>query len=227
MAGLIGFDAVRAVNDCHAVLGRMQALGPDQTTVRQLGPATLGYAQYRLLPEDQFDAQPLIGGGGTLLLSATARLDNREELGSAFGFRFGELAEISNCALLLAAWERWQLACVDRLVGDYSFAVWNDSEGQLTLVRGPLALKTLFFHHSPRGIAFATLPGALFVLPAMEKRLNRDEAARLAAGVHWSDETLFAGVHKVEHGHAVILDRSGWRSQRIWNLNAGSPPKTP
>ena len=226
IAGLIGFERPQVGADCRNMLARMAGLGPDGTTVRAIGTATLGYAQRDLLPEDRYDAQPLIGGGGTLLLAATVRLDNRDELGTALGLRDRRLSEMSDCALLVAAWERWQLACVDRLVGDYAFGVWDESRRRLTLVRGPMAMKTLFFHHSPMRIAFATLPMALFALPGVEKRLNLEEAARIAAGIHWSDETLFVGVRKVEHGHAVIADANGWRTERIWHLKAGTPPSS-
>lgn len=224
IAGLVGFDRSSASRTCAEMLGRLKALGPDRAKARDLGDATFGHAQRRLLSEDRFDVQPLIGSNGMLLLVADVRIDNREDLSGALGLGTGECRETSDSGLLLAVWERWQLGCIDRLVGDYAFAVWSQSERRLTLVRGPMAMKTLFFHHSPGRIAFATLPMALFAAPGIDKHLNREEAARLAAGIHWSDETLFEGVRKVEHGHAVIADRYGWHAQRIWHLEAGLAP---
>ena len=208
------------------MLGQLQALGPDRLVACELGVASFGFASRLTLPEDRFDVQPLIGGGGKLMLVADARIDNRDELGADLAFPTDKTAQSSDSALILAAWERWERGCFDRLVGDYAFAIWDQSNRRLTLVRGPMALKPLFFHHSQRGLAFATLPMALFALPSIDKLLNREEAARLAAGIHWSDETLFEGVHKVAHGHAVVLDRSGWRAERIWNLTARTPPRT-
>lgn len=224
ICGLFALDPRHNDRLCREMLGRFPWLGPDRIATRNLGEVSFGFAQRRMLPEDDFDAQPLIGGDGRLLLTGTVRLDNREELGQTLGILPSQLKKYSDSAIILAAWERWQFGCVDRLIGDYAFAVWNNNERRLTLVRGPMAMKTLFFHHSPRGIAFATLPQALFAVPEIEKRLNREELARLAAGIHWSHETLFCGVNKVEHGHAVILDRVGWRSERIWHLERKTVP---
>ena len=208
------------------MLLRLEALGPNLSAAREVGYASFGHAARLTLPEDRFDAQPLIGGGGTLMLVADARIDNRDELGAALALPTGEIAQRSDSALLLAAWERWGLGCIVRLVGDYAFAIWDDGDRRLTLVRGPMGMKPLFFHHSPGRIAFATLPMALFAVSTIAKRLNRAEATRLAAGIHWSHETLFEGVRKVEQGHAVILDLDKWRSQRIWTLEARSSPAT-
>lgn len=225
ISGLIGNRAGLTPEDgSGAILDKLQGLGPGRMQVRSLGEASFGHAAREALPEDRYDVQPLIGGGGTLMLAADVRLDNRADLVLELGLGAERSREMSDSALLLFAWERWQLGCVDHLLGDYAFAVWGQAKRELKLVRGPMAMKTLFFHHSPGFITFATLPMALFALPNLEKRLNIDEAARLAAGIHWSEETLFDGVRKVEHGHAVTLDRDGWRSRRIWNLKAGTPP---
>jgi asparagine synthetase B (glutamine-hydrolysing) len=44
------------------------------------GNVALGRRLMRVLPEDTFDRQPLIGAGGRYVLVADVRLDNRDEL---------------------------------------------------------------------------------------------------------------------------------------------------
>ena len=48
-------------------------------------------------------------------------------------------------ALLLAAYKKWGEACVDRLLGDFVFALWDARAGKLTLARDHMGQRHLFF----------------------------------------------------------------------------------
>ena len=228
IAGVISPDrAERSENDCRAILDRIARFGTAYQSFETIGPASFGYNQHRILPEDVFDRQPLVGGDGNILLTADVRLDNRCELGATLGIVPQEARELSDSALLLAAWQRWGLRCADYLVGDYAFAIWDQASQRLSLIRSPMALKPLFFVNEPQTTAFASMPMALFALPRLTKRLNVTEAARIAAGIYDSEESLFQSVFKVPHGHAVIvMPGGGTETIRLWNLKAGVPPAT-
>ncbi|MGC4003091.1 MAG: hypothetical protein QM811_08130 [Pirellulales bacterium] len=51
----------------------------------------------------------------------------------------------SDTEVLLHAWIRWGEAALDRLNGIYAFAIWDDRERTLTLVRDPLGIKPLYY----------------------------------------------------------------------------------
>lgn len=53
--------------------------------------AALGSRLTRVLPEDQYDHQPLQGGNGRFVLVADVRLDNRAELGHKLNIPAGQL----------------------------------------------------------------------------------------------------------------------------------------
>ena len=228
IAGVIGQGWTRSpADDCQAILARLVQFGRGRRSVETLGHAAFGHNQHCIVPQDAFERQPLIGGGGTVMLTADVRIDNRDELSATLGISSQDARERSESALLLTSWERWGLRCADHLVGDYAFAIWDETSRQLILVRGPMALKPLFFVNEPGTTAFASMPMALFALSGLTKRLNVEEAARTAADIYVSNETLFQSVFKVPHGHAVIVTPGGGtQTVRLWELKAGMAPST-
>lgn len=79
-------------------------------------------------PAKQTERQPAVLGE-RYLLWGDVRLDGRAEL-------LAELAignmpidpQASSEELLLLAWERWGQACLQRVIGDYSFGLWDAQE---------------------------------------------------------------------------------------------------
>ena len=212
------------ISACHQILDTLSPLGGDGKDVRCLGNAAFGRDLRTVVPEDEFDGQPLVGAGGRCLLVADARIDNRQEIIARLGLDRFAGARMSDSALLLAAWERYGLACVDHLLGDFVFAVWEQEERRLTLARSPLGSRPLFYAPGDEFVAFATLPHALsWLVPA---KLNRAEAAAIAGGEPFqSDDTLFEGISRVHSGHAVVFTPNGRSVRRIWDLDSvGSPP---
>lgn len=196
----------------------------DSTTVRSAGNVAFGLNLTKTLPEDEFDLQPLEGGGGRFLLVADARVDNRAELARTLGLDARAAATMSDAALLMAAWERWELFGLDHVLGDYALAVWDREDASLTLVRSPFALKPLFYHTNPRFTAFASMPAGLHALEAIPKRINLPHAAAVAAEHSYlGSSTMFGGITLVRPGHAVRLKRNHEETHRTWDLERNLP----
>jgi len=77
----------------------------------------------------------MIARDGRLAFVAAGRIDNRVEVAAALGLGAADLARMSDAALMLAAWDRWEAAALPRLLGDFAFAAWNARARRLVLVR--------------------------------------------------------------------------------------------
>ena len=135
IAGIWSFDGGVPVSPtCGSMLQALNIYGPDDTAQYSGSSIALGRCLLRLLPEDDFDAQPLSSTGVTALV-ADIRLDNRRELGLELGLSSQHTAVMADSAMLLAAWQRWREQCVEHLSGAFSFAVWDQQEQHLFLAR--------------------------------------------------------------------------------------------
>lgn len=217
IAGLWRLDGSGAAAGCRAMLDAQRRYGADSSDRWSGGAIALGRDLARLLPEDEFDAQPVVGGGGRFILVADVRIDNRGEMGAALGVDGPRLESWSDSALLLAAWERWQEACLDRLVGDFAFALWDSERRALFLARDFAGSRPLHFHVSPRFFAFSSMPAGLHALPEIERAPDLDFAARaIAAGIPPHSGSWFAGVERVRPGHLLTFGAGGASQRRWW-----------
>ena len=117
-----------------------------------------------------FDAQPL--HDGELSLVADLRLDNRDELAGALSIGAAALADMPDSALLLAAYKKWGADCVDHLIGDFAFAVWDAHKRTLTLARDHMGQRHVFYHQGEGFFAFATEIKGLWALPHVPRTLS-------------------------------------------------------
>jgi asparagine synthase (glutamine-hydrolysing) len=209
-------EAGKAEALCRRLLEAQRRYGPDDLSLRTQRGYAAGRCLYRTLDEDRFDRQPLSDPDGRFLLVADLRLDNRDELLADLGRAPGEGSELADSDILLQAWRRWEEGALDRLVGDYAFALWDERDHKLILARDPLGERPLHYRIGDDYIAFASMPQALAGLeggPAVdETRMARFVADFPPAG----ERSFFASVRKVEPGHLLVAGRHGARARRYW-----------
>src|SRR5262245_1348561 len=116
LAGLWRFDGrPDAADGCARMLRSQELYGPHGAAKWSDGAVAIGRQLMRILPEDVFDRQPLLGGDGRYVLVADLRLDNRDELIESLQISPPQARTLCDAAILLAAFERWEESCLERL----------------------------------------------------------------------------------------------------------------
>ncbi|WP_029010456.1 asparagine synthetase B family protein [Azospirillum halopraeferens] len=226
IAGIWNFDGRP---DAADLVERMQAalepFGRDRAGAWDGGAVALGSRLTALLPEDVHDRQPLTGGSGRFVMVADLRLDNRPELWEALGIPRARGEAMADSDLLMAAWERWEERCPERLVGNFAFAVWDRRDRRLHLVRDHMGERPLFYHQRAGRIAFATMYHGLHALPDVPMAPDPG-AVRAHAGffADFGERSFFAGIRRVMPGTRLEIDAEGrTRADRYWDLPEPEP----
>ena len=218
LAGLWRFDGrPDAADGCARILASQQLYGPHAVAQWTAGDVALGRRLMRVLPEDAFDRQPLISGHGRYVLVADIRLDNRNELTDTLQIPSSQSRSLCDAAILLAAIERWEESCIDRVVGDYAFALWDSVRRRLLLVRDPLGQRPLHYHRGNKFFAFASMPKGLHALPEVPYAPDEDRIAEsLVLMPETGTQSFFRGIERVEPGHVVTVTATGFSARRYW-----------
>jgi len=213
-----GEDAVGRMLDAQAIYA------PEPAVRRTSGETTLGRRLFALVPEDEHDRGPVVGGDGTLLLVADARIDDREGLCARLGLSAAETARWSDPALLMAVVERWGVAGLAHVVGAFAAVLWDERQRALTLARDPMGERPLHFHRGDGFLAVASMPRGLHALPEIPYLASAAAAADFLAILPEGGESFFAGVERVPPGRALTFtaDRLGDRPAelRLWTPDA-------
>jgi asparagine synthase (glutamine-hydrolysing) len=223
IAGLWRFENdANPIADCGRMLAAQEVYGPHDGRQWSSGPIAIGRRLFRTIPEDINDQQPLQSRDGRLGLVADVRLDNREELAAALGLSSGDTRQFCDAQILLECLDRWGENIIDRLVGEFAFALWDRSGQKLLLARDFLGQRPLHYHRGRGFFAFASMPKGLHALAEIPYGPDEDVVAELLALMpQWDTRTAFKEISRVKPAHITTVTREGLYSRRYWN------PRTP
>lgn len=234
IAGLVRWDGAPATSgSIAAMLATLRRRGPDRRDAWVSGPAALGQALLGTTPEAAAEPQPWISAANGCVVVSDSRLDNREELLGLLGMRPEHADNVGDGTLLHAAWQRWGARCVERLRGDFAFALWDPAQRSLFLARDPFGVRPLYYHHAPgRLLAFGSQADTVLALAEVPADIDR---ARLAdamlgelEGVD-STTTFFPAIRRLAPAHAMLVTARGIAASRYWwpaALDPSAPART-
>jgi len=224
--GIVHFDD-RPVqpHDMVAMAATLKRRGPDGSGMWHDGPAGLGHTMLATTPESLHEQPPILNRRKNLVITADARLDNRDELIDSLGLRHQPAGEIGDNALILGAYEKWGEACSTKLLGDFAFAIWDGRSRCLFCARDPFGVRPFYYHHSVGGFfAFASEPRAILMLPQTPYRINEGRIADfLISQLEGIDKTstFFEELYRLPPAHTLTVTPRGIRRRRYWTLAPG------
>ena len=194
--------------------------GPDAAGVWRDGPIGLGHRMLWTTPESLDEQLPLMNALGNVIVTADARIDNRDELVAALGVERGRLGEISDSELILRAYERWGEDSPKRLLGDFAFAVWDARRRTLFCARDHCGVKPFYYYQSEKTFLFASEVKALLGTGEVPRRLNQVRVADYLAGI-FDDQasTFYRGVFRLPAGHSMTVCRDEARVRPYCRLD--------
>jgi asparagine synthase (glutamine-hydrolysing) len=167
-------------------------------------------------------AQTLLPSLGGLTVAADARLDNRAELCAALAVGPDERAALDDAGLILRAYGLWGTACVEHLLGDFAFALWDETAGLLFCARDFVGVRPFYYHHAASPGRFVCAGGlpAMVAHPAVPRSLSLAYVrAYLQAPVtqfQHPEHTFFEEIHKLLPAHCLTVTREGLRRWAYW-----------
>ncbi|MEM3047272.1 MAG: asparagine synthase (glutamine-hydrolyzing), partial [Candidatus Bathyarchaeia archaeon] len=136
----------------------------------------------------------------------------------------------SDTETIVHAYEEWGTGCLRRFNGMWAFALWDSSKKVLFLARDRFGVKPLYYHYDGKRLLFASEIKALLQDNSVARIPNdRVVYEYLLYGLHdHGEETFFQGVKRLLPGHYMLVDESGLKTQRWWELQMSreldSPP---
>lgn len=225
MSAIVGIYFLDSQPVDRTDLERMVAIvahrGLDGAGAWNSGPIGLGHRMLWTTPESLHEQLPLVNKTGDIVLTADARIDNREELIAALGVTGRPHGEISDSDLLLSAYEQWGEGCPEKLLGDFAFALWDGRRQTLFCARDHLGVKPFYYYHqSGRAFVFASEIKALLSWPEVPRHLNEVRVADHLAGM-FEDRvsTLYQDVFRLPAAHSMTVSRERTRVRPYWSLD--------
>lgn len=182
----------------------------------------LGCGVQCVTPESLIEVLPLHDEGRELVITADAIIDNREELFGLLNVEVGFQKNITDSELILIAYEKWGKDCPKYLVGDFTFAIWDEKKKILFCARDHVGKRTFYYYYDNEIFAFCTVIKPIFELFDKKPKLNEKWIADFLAliGVVQSienAETIYEDIYQLEPAHSLTLDIKGIHKKQYWN----------
>jgi asparagine synthase (glutamine-hydrolysing) len=195
--------------------------GPDGVRYHTEGAVGLAHLALNITPESARERQPLVSERGDLVLVADARIDNREELvRTLWGGSHLPDEPPTDAELILEAYRRWGEGCPARLIGDFAFAIWDARRRRLFAARDAMAMRALYYRVEPRRVLFGTEVKQILAADGVPARIFEPAVGAYLAGpfgrLEWS---FYEGISQLAPGHALVVDASGQRTWRYWDID--------
>lgn len=205
--------------------------GPDDSGVYLSERAALAHRRLSIV-DVEGGHQPTSSDDGRVHLVYNGEVYNHLELRSELERRGHVYRTRCDTETVLRLYLQHGPGFVERLRGMFAFAIWDEREDRLLLVRDRLGIKPLYFQRAEDGsLVFASEIKALLELGAVPAELNYKALPDyLANHAPSGSETLFAGVRRLLPGHQLIWRDGELEIRPYWKLDlaeAGTDDRPP
>lgn len=185
-----------------------------------------GYTRLNNSPESLLEILPAISHEqeSNLVITADARLDNREELAGLLGLPRC-IDGTTDSQLLIAAYEKWGKESPCFLLGDFSYVIWDGSRQEVFCARDHVGVKPFYYHCSPEVFRFANDMEPLQSIGECARKLEPSAiAAYFTYGqLNHPTATFFKEIKKLQPGHSMTIGRVAQSIERYWKPESVRP----
>ncbi|HEY9875190.1 MAG TPA: lasso peptide isopeptide bond-forming cyclase, partial [Candidatus Obscuribacterales bacterium] len=194
--------------------------GSDGCNIWSEGSIGFGHRMLWTTPESLLETLPLVNDTGEIVITADARIDNRDELIAVLKISDRPVEKITDSQLILSAYEQWGENCPEQLVGDFAFAIWDRRKQVLFCARDHFGVKPFYYYSSGQSFIFATEIKALLCLPDVPRRLNEVKVADyLASPTDDTAITFYKEIFRLPPAHRLTVSHEGITLQSYWSLD--------
>ncbi|MGB3940182.1 MAG: asparagine synthase (glutamine-hydrolyzing) [Candidatus Manganitrophaceae bacterium] len=200
--------------------------GPDDEGFYVNGEVGLGHRRLSII-DLKGGHQPLSNEDGQIWIVYNGEvynyLDLKNELKGQHVFRTKTDTEA-----IIHLYEERGKECAKELRGMFAFAIWDNREKTLLLVRDRLGIKPLYYHYDRKRLAFASEVKSLLLLPHFRPEVDYQVLYHyLTFRYAPAEYTLFKGIKKLLPGHTLQWKGGKIEEEKYWDLYSlqSQPPQ--
>jgi asparagine synthase (glutamine-hydrolysing) len=222
MSGIVGILQLDGAPVDRRILQRLTDFqsfrGPDAKQIWLNGNVGFGHTLLRTTEESERETQPFTLGDGAWIV-ADARVDGQRELIAELQAKGQQVPPgTPDVELILRSYQVWGEDCLDHLLGDFAFGIWDGTRNQLFCARDQLGVKCFYFAHLGSSVIFSNSLGCIRQHPSVSNRLNDLAIADFLLFERNLNQatTSFADIQRLPPAHKAVWSSDGTRQSQYW-----------
>ena len=182
--------------------------------------ACLGHRRLAIIDPTPAGHEPMLSPDGRFVLTFNGEIYNYRELREQLRAHGRQFKTDCDAEVLLAVIAEWGWEGLTRLNGMFAFAVWDNRERTLTLVRDHVGIKPLYYASVSGGLVFGSEIKAILASKLIKPRID-PEALHQFLTFLWAPDpnTLFAGIKTVPPGHYLQFKNDEVKLTEWWDVS--------
>ena len=199
------------------------------------GQVCFGFRRLAIIDTSSAGHQPMLSHDGRFVVMLNGEIYNYRELRAQLESKGHSFRTQTDTEVLLEAWREWGDECLSHLNGMFAFALWDDQERALYLVRDHVGIKPLYYSYGtrtsssanggrdarvPNAFLFASEIKAILASGLIKAGLDR-EALHQFLTFLWAPDpnTLFRGIKTVPPGHFAKVQNGQLTLHQWWDIS--------
>jgi asparagine synthase (glutamine-hydrolysing) len=204
--------------DLAPIRAYLTAYGPDGEAAYHGEGTDILFYNLREVQQPASEQQPFVVGKRDILLW-DGRLDNRTDL--ILQLSVDTSRSTSDVAIVAAAYSRWGLACLPKLVGDWALSVWHPDQRQLVLARDFMGARSLFYSVDRTRVQWCTILDPLALFARRLFPLDREYLAGWFGLFPAAHRTPYVGIRSVPPASYVLIRPNSVAVKEFWRFAPG------
>lgn len=158
---------------------------------------------------------------GDIWITADARIDAREDLIRKLKTRDCVVtSKTSDDKLILCAYQTWGIECLQHLIGDFSFIIWDPTKQRLFCATDQFGVSPLYYSETSAGICVSNTMNAIRLHPDVSNNLNQLAIADylLFRTNENNSTTLFQSIKHLPASHYLLIENEKISIKKYWQL---------
>jgi asparagine synthase (glutamine-hydrolysing) len=200
-------------------LAALRHRGPDGQGTWQSprGDAVLAHTRLSII-DIEGGRQPLLNEAEDVAVVVNGEFYDYERVRRDLAARGHRLKTLADSEILAHLYEDHGLQAVERLRGEFAFALWDERRRRLVAGRDRFGVKPLFYCLTAHGLWLASEAKALFAA-GLEARWDEIAVHQSLFLVHEAGRSLFRDVHQLPGGHVLVFEDGRATTSRYWDLD--------
>jgi asparagine synthase (glutamine-hydrolysing) len=227
MCGIAGLISPQPENQIGAMLKSIEHRGFDDEGVfvsdkfgKDELKTCLGHRRLSIIDTSSAGHQPFFSADKRYTLTYNGEIYNYLEIKAELQAKGYKFHTDSDTEVLINAFQEWQLDCLPKLNGMFAFAVWDELEKSLTLVRDRSGIKPLYYTKIGEKLVFASEIKAILASKLIRAELDYKGLHQFLTFL-WTvhEKTLFKGIYQLPPAHFLVWKNGEIRTKEWWDLD--------
>ncbi|MEK7722833.1 MAG: asparagine synthase (glutamine-hydrolyzing), partial [Acidobacteriota bacterium] len=180
----------------------------------------LGHRRLSIIDTSSAGHQPFFSDDKRYALTFNGEIYNYIEIRDELETKGVQFQTNSDTEVLLKSFQLWGVECVHKLNGMFAFAIWDDLEKTLTIVRDRAGIKPLYYAQVGNSFLFASEIKAILASKLIKPELDHEGLHQFLTFL-WTvyDKTLFKNIFQLPPSHFLIWKDGEINIKQYWDLD--------